>query len=73
MREVPRKVQRLMERDNKKLRDAGKKQRNEEIRQLVSFVRKRDPRVKAYIVSNFSFNETDYEANINIPTVIETS
>jgi len=62
-----------MERDNKKLRDAGKKQRNEEIRQLVSFVRKRDPRVKAYIVSNFSFNETDYEAIINIPTVIETS
>ena len=40
-----------MERDNKKLRDAGKKERNEEIRQLISFVRKRDPRVKAYIVS----------------------
>jgi len=49
LKEVPRRVQRLMERDNKKLRDAGKKQRNEEIRQLVSFVRKRDPRVKAYI------------------------
>nr|CAG4642599.1 EOG090X085R [Evadne anonyx] len=49
LKEAPRKVQRLMERDNKKLRDAGKKQRNEEIRQLVSFVRKRDPRVKAYI------------------------
>nr|CAG4641795.1 EOG090X085R [Eurycercus lamellatus] len=41
--------ERLMERDNKKLRDAGRKQRNEEIRTLVSFVRKRDPRVKAYI------------------------
>jgi len=49
LKEVPRRVQRLMERDNKKLRDAGKKQRNEEIRQLVSFVRKRDPRVRAYI------------------------
>ena len=39
-----------MEKENKKLRDAGRKERNEEIRQLVSFVRKRDPRVKAYIV-----------------------
>lgn len=51
LKEVPRRVQRLMERDNKKLRDAARKQRNEEIRALVSFVRKRDPRVKAYIVS----------------------
>lgn len=51
LKEVPRRVQRLMERDNKKLREAGRKQRNEEIRTLVSFVRKRDPRVKAYIVS----------------------
>ena len=51
LKEVPRRVQRLMEKDNKKLRDAGRKQRNEEIRALVSFVRKRDPRVKAYIVS----------------------
>nr|CAG4643295.1 EOG090X085R [Ilyocryptus agilis] len=49
LKEVPRRVQRLMERDNKKLRDAGRKQRNEEVRALVSFVRKRDPRVKAYI------------------------
>ena len=56
LKEVPRRVQRLMERDNKKLRDAGRKQRNEEIRQLVSFVRKRDPRVKAYIVSFDVFN-----------------
>ncbi|KAJ1345842.1 hypothetical protein KIN20_000465 [Parelaphostrongylus tenuis] len=39
---------RLMEAENKKLRDAGKSQRNDEIRELVAFVRKRDPRVKAY-------------------------
>lgn len=51
MKEVPRKIQKLMEKENKKLRDVGKKQRNEEIRGLVSFVRKRDPRVKSYIVS----------------------
>ena len=40
-----------MERDNKKLRDAARKERNEEVRGLVSFVRKRYPRVKSYIVS----------------------
>lgn len=38
-----------MEKDNKKIRDAGRKKRNEEVRALVSFVRKRDPRVKAYV------------------------
>ena len=51
LKEVPRRIQRLMERDNKKLRDAARKERNEEVRGLVSFVRKRDPRVKSYIVS----------------------
>lgn len=45
-----------MEKDNKKLRDAGRKQRNEEVRALVNFVRKRDPRVKAYIVSSVIFS-----------------
>ena len=39
-----------MEKENKKLRDVGRKERNEEVRALVNFVRKRDPRVKAYIV-----------------------
>ena len=47
---MPRRVQRLMEKENKKLRDVGRKERNEEVRALVNFVRKRDPRVKAYIV-----------------------
>jgi DnaJ family protein A protein 5 len=37
-----------MERENKKLRDVGKKQRNEEIRHLVLYIRRRDPRVKVY-------------------------
>lgn len=47
-REAPnRRVRRLMEADNKKLRDAAKKERNEEIRALVAFVRKRDKRVQA--------------------------
>ena len=50
LREAPnRRVQRLMEKDNKKIRDAVKKERNEEVRALVKFVRKRDKRVKAYL------------------------
>ena len=48
-RQAPgRRVLRAMEKENKKLRDAGKKNRNEEIRALVLYVRKRDKRVKAY-------------------------
>lgn len=50
IKEAPnRRVQRLMEKDNKKIRDAAKKERNEEVRALVKFVRKRDKRVKAYL------------------------
>lgn len=50
IREAPnRRVQRLMEKDNKKIRDAAKKERNEEVRALVKFVRKRDKRVRAYL------------------------
>uniref|UniRef100_A0A6M2CQV5 DnaJ homolog subfamily C member 21 n=2 Tax=Rhipicephalus microplus TaxID=6941 RepID=A0A6M2CQV5_RHIMP len=41
-----RRVVRLMERENRKLRDAARRQRNEEVRQLVQFVRKRDRRVQ---------------------------
>ncbi|KAI6208175.1 hypothetical protein M3Y96_00087000 [Aphelenchoides besseyi] len=37
-----------MEKENKKLRDAGKKQRNDQIRNLVSYVRRRDPRVRLH-------------------------
>lgn len=48
-REAPnRQIRRLMEQDNKKLRDKAKKERNEEIRELVAFVRKRDKRVQAH-------------------------
>ncbi|KAK6048372.1 hypothetical protein COOONC_14123, partial [Cooperia oncophora] len=39
---------RQIEAENKKYREAGKAERNEQVRELVAFVRKRDPRVKAY-------------------------
>ncbi|CAF1274747.1 unnamed protein product [Rotaria sordida] len=41
-----RRVRRLMEQENKKLRDKAKKERNEEVRELVAFVKKRDKRVQ---------------------------
>uniref|UniRef100_A0A0B7ABF2 DnaJ homolog subfamily C member 21 n=1 Tax=Arion vulgaris TaxID=1028688 RepID=A0A0B7ABF2_9EUPU len=48
-RDAPdRQCRRAMESENKKLRDAAKKERNEEIRSLVAFVKKRDKRVQAY-------------------------
>lgn len=49
IRQAPnRRVVRLMEKENKKIRDAARKQRNEEVRALVAFVRKRDKRVQIY-------------------------
>ncbi|CAB3976625.1 dnaJ homolog subfamily C member 21-like [Paramuricea clavata] len=49
IRQAPnRRVVRAMEKENKKLRDTAKKERNEQIRELVHHVRKRDRRVKAH-------------------------
>jgi DnaJ family protein A protein 5 len=39
---------RAMEKENRKLREAGKNERNDEIRSLAAYIRKRDPRVKAF-------------------------
>jgi DnaJ family protein A protein 5 len=41
-----RQMRRLMEDENKKMRRAAKRQRNEEISNLIRFVKKRDPRVQ---------------------------
>ncbi|KAI9283045.1 hypothetical protein BC943DRAFT_105309 [Umbelopsis sp. AD052] len=41
-------VKRAMEKENKKARETAKKEYNDTIRNLVAFVRKRDPRYKAY-------------------------
>ena len=50
IRQAPnRKVLRLMEKENKKSRDKARKERNEEVRALVAFVRKRDKRVIDHI------------------------
>ncbi|KAM6470074.1 dnaJ homolog subfamily C member 21 [Liasis olivaceus] len=39
---------RAMEKENKKIRDKARKERNELVRELVAFVRKRDKRVQAH-------------------------
>ncbi|KAI8991698.1 hypothetical protein BDF20DRAFT_56400 [Mycotypha africana] len=43
-----RQVRRQMEKENKKLREGARKDYNKTVRNLVEFVRKRDPRLKAY-------------------------
>ncbi|XP_011863164.1 PREDICTED: dnaJ homolog subfamily C member 21 [Vollenhovia emeryi] len=43
-----RRVLRLAEKENKKVRDKARRERNEQVRNLVAFVRKRDKRVQAY-------------------------
>ncbi|OQR73397.1 dnaJsubfamily C member 21-like [Tropilaelaps mercedesae] len=48
-KEYGRRGNRYIMKENQKLRDAAKRQRSEQIRNLVSFVKKRDRRVKAYL------------------------
>ncbi|KAF4520178.1 hypothetical protein B566_EDAN003890 [Ephemera danica] len=43
-----RRVVRAMDKENKKVREKARKERNEQIRALVAFVRKRDKRVEQY-------------------------
>ena len=43
-----RRVRRVMEKENRRLRDEGIREFNDTVRQLVAFVRKRDPRYKPH-------------------------
>lgn len=43
-----RRVKRLMEKENKRAREAGRREYNDTVRALAAFVRKRDPRYKAH-------------------------
>ncbi|EGW34339.1 uncharacterized protein SPAPADRAFT_149073 [Spathaspora passalidarum NRRL Y-27907] len=42
-----RRTRRLMERENKRLRDVARKEYNEVVKKFVAFIKKRDPRVKS--------------------------
>ncbi|KAI0059176.1 DnaJ-domain-containing protein [Artomyces pyxidatus] len=49
-----RRVRRLMERDNKKAREDARKEYNDTVRTLVTFIRKRDPRYKSHLQAQAS-------------------
>ncbi|KAI9206745.1 uncharacterized protein BJ171DRAFT_457206 [Polychytrium aggregatum] len=44
-----RRIRRLMEKENKKIRETQRKEYNETVRNLADWLRKRDPRYKAYV------------------------
>ena len=49
LRDAPdRRVKRLMEKENKRARDAARREYNDAVRSLAAFVRKRDPRYKKF-------------------------
>ncbi|KAL1688644.1 hypothetical protein GGG16DRAFT_115761 [Schizophyllum commune] len=65
LNEAPdRRVRRLMEKDNKKARDDGRREYNDTVRSLAKFLRKRDPRYKAF---------QQAQANANTNTNINAS
>ncbi|KAI8127190.1 DnaJ like protein subfamily C member 21 [Lucilia cuprina] len=61
-----RRILREIEKDMKKIVQKAKKERNEEVRNLVSFIRKRDKRVQAYkklLEERAAFNRQKQEQN----------
>lgn len=57
-----RRVRRLMEKENKKLRDDAIREYNDAVRSLVAFVKKRDPRYKSNLQSEAGRQRTLREA-----------
>ena len=57
-----RRVRRLMERENKRLREEGVREFNDAVRSLVAFVRKRDPRYQENLQSEAQRQKTLREA-----------
>ncbi|KAL2808538.1 hypothetical protein BJX63DRAFT_436055 [Aspergillus granulosus] len=53
-----RRVRRLMEKENKRLREAAIREFNDAVRSLVAFVKKRDPRYKSYKDSQTEHRES---------------
>ncbi|KAL4972691.1 hypothetical protein BDW66DRAFT_169241 [Aspergillus desertorum] len=53
-----RRVRRLMEKENKRLREAAIREFNEAVRSLVAFAKKRDPRYKIYKDTLSQYRET---------------
>jgi curved DNA-binding protein CbpA len=49
-----RRMRRAMEKENKRMRDEGRREYNDVVRSLVAFIRRRDPRVKAHLATQTS-------------------
>ncbi|WFD17810.1 hypothetical protein MCAP1_000019 [Malassezia caprae] len=63
LRDAPdRRVRRLMEKDNKRARDIARKEYNDAIRGLASFIRRRDPRYKAFQAQQSAGNNAATQA-----------
>ncbi|KAH8094576.1 DnaJ-domain-containing protein [Cristinia sonorae] len=67
-----RRVRRLLEKDNKKSREDARKEYNETIRALVTFIRKRDPRYKSHVARQAQAN-TSGSKNKSTPRASGTS
>ncbi|KAF9223560.1 DnaJ-domain-containing protein [Gyrodon lividus] len=52
-----RRIRRLMEKENKKVRDDARKEYNETVRSLALFIRKRDPRYKSNLAHQAQLNQ----------------
>ncbi|OWB65784.1 hypothetical protein B5S30_g1115 [[Candida] boidinii] len=48
-----RRTRRLMERENKKIRDEARKEYNETVRRFISFIKKKDLRVNPKVIKNY--------------------
>ncbi|PKI85422.1 hypothetical protein MVES1_000738 [Malassezia vespertilionis] len=64
LRDAPdRRVKRMIEKDNKRARDAARREYNETIRGLAVFIRRRDPRYKAFQAEQSQSNSQETSAD----------
>jgi curved DNA-binding protein CbpA len=54
-----RRMRRAMEKENKRMRDEGRREYNDVVRSLVAFIRRRDPRVKAHLATQTASVNTE--------------
>ncbi|KAF8349008.1 hypothetical protein F5887DRAFT_948736 [Amanita rubescens] len=62
-----RRVRRLMEKENKKVRDDTRREYNDTIRSLTRFLRKRDPRYKTYVDQQAKQSQTTQKSAAPLP------
>jgi Sec7-like guanine-nucleotide exchange factor len=65
-----RRVVRAMEKENKKFREKARKARNEQIRTLVEFVRKKDKRIEAHKVSDTMSRMNNFDIKLSIKVAL---